>query len=75
MTINKEGYIGACSEDLLFSEKMGNINKDNIINIWNSEKFKNTRKELLNGNRQCMSTCKKCDYRGFTQESFLEFGI
>ncbi len=75
MTINKEGYIGACSEDLLFSEKMGNINKNNIINIWNSEKFKNTRKELLNGNRQCMSTCKKCDYRGFTQESFLDFGI
>ena len=72
ITINREGDFAVCSEDLLYEEKMGNIKKTKIIDIWLSEKYKKIRSELLNGNRKCLSTCSKCDYKGFTLEAFLE---
>ena len=75
ITINPRGKIALCSEDLLFSELMGDVNNESIKNIWMSKKYFEVRKDLLNGNRDCKSTCKKCDYRGFTMESFLDHGI
>ena len=75
ITVNPKGQIALCSEDLLFSEIMGDVNKESIKNIWMSDKYFQTREDLLNGNRDCKSTCKKCDYRGFTMESFLDHGI
>ena len=75
ITINPKGKIALCSEDLLFSEIMGDVNTESIKDIWMSEKYFEVRKKLLNGNRNCKSTCSKCDYRGFTMESFLDHGI
>ena len=72
ITINKDGHVALCSEDLLFQEKMGDINKTKIIDIWLSKKYKKIRYELMKGNRECLSTCSKCDYKGFTNEAFLE---
>ena len=72
ITINKDGDIGLCSEDLLYQEKMGNVKKTKIIDVWLSKKYKTIRNELLNGKRSCLSTCSKCDYKGFTLEAFLE---
>ena len=72
ITINPKGQIALCSEDLLFSEIMGDVNNENIKDIWMSKKYFEVRKNLLSGNRGCKSTCAKCDYRGFTMESFLD---
>ena len=72
MTINRNGDVATCSEDLLYEEKMGNILKSNIKDIWCSEKYIEIRKNLLDSNRNILSTCKKCDYSGFTQEAFIE---
>ena len=72
MTINRHGDVATCSEDLLYEEKMGNILNSSIKNIWCSEKYTKIRKNLLDSNRNFLSTCKKCDYCGFTQEAFIE---
>lgn len=75
ITINPKGQIALCSEDLLFSEIMGDLNNKSLRDIWMSEEYFNVREHLLRGNRNCKSTCNKCDYRGFTMESFVDHGI
>jgi len=75
ITINPKGKVALCSEDLLFSEVMGDVNIESIKNIWLSEKYYDVRKKLLSGDRKCKTTCNKCDYRGFTMESFIDYGL
>ena len=75
ITINKEGDVALCSEDLLYDEKMGNIKNNKIVDIWFSKKYKKVRNELLNGNRKYLTTCSKCDYKGYALEAFLENNI
>lgn len=43
---------------------MGNIKKESLVNIWQSEKFKKIRKSLLNNNRENLNLCKVCDFYG-----------
>jgi radical SAM protein with 4Fe4S-binding SPASM domain len=75
ITINPNGYVALCSEDLLFKEVIGDVKKDTIKDIWMSDKYFLVRDNLLQGNRDCKSTCSKCDYRGFTMESFLDHKV
>jgi len=72
LTIDPTGKIGLCSEDLNFSEVMGNLTDSTIWEIWNSPAYNKVRKELLSGNRKIKSTCEKCDYKGFTHEIVSE---
>ena len=75
MTISPEGVVGICSEDFFYSTNMGNVNKEKLLEIWNSEKYTRFRNELINGNRNVHDACSKCDYKGFTYEMFNEYGI
>ena len=70
MVISPEGYVTVCSEDFFYSIRMGDVNKQNIIDIWNSEKFNTFRTELIKGNRNFHNACSKCDYKGYTYETF-----
>lgn len=69
LNITTDGSVSMCCADMFFNEKMGNINENTIIEIWNSDKFNRIRYDLLKGNRKNMSTCAKCDYYGLPWET------
>jgi radical SAM protein with 4Fe4S-binding SPASM domain len=75
MTISPSGDVGVCSEDLLISSKMGNLQEETIATIWNSEKYKHYRSELILGRRSNLTPCSKCDYAGHSNESLNEAKI
>ena len=75
MTIAPNGIVGVCSEDLLFSSKMGDINHQTVTEIWQSKRYKKYRENLIVGKRDALIPCSKCDYGGYTLESLYEAGI
>jgi radical SAM protein with 4Fe4S-binding SPASM domain len=75
MTINPEGYVGVCSEDLLYLSKMGDVNKNKLLEIWYSDKYERFRRKLIQGDRGHHKACSNCDYKGFSFEIFCESGI
>lgn len=62
--ITTDGKVSKCCADLYFSETMGNINKHSLVEIWNGERFQMIRKLLLEGNRDAIKSCSKCDFYG-----------
>ncbi len=75
MTISPEGNVSVCSEDFGYNILMGSIVKSKIIEIWNSKKWNEFRKHLLEGERNYNSTCSLCDYRGYSYEILKENGV
>ena len=66
MTLSPSGNVAMCSDDVYYDEVMGNFKENKLIDIWTSEKYKKNRELLINKKRNLISTCKKCDYVGFT---------
>lgn len=61
--IDYNGDVLTCSHDWGKDMIMGNLNKNNIYEIWTGKKFSFARKKLLNSNRN-FSPCNVCDVRG-----------
>ncbi len=61
--ITTDGRVSKCCADLYFSEPMGNINQEKVLDIWYGEKFKAVRSKLFEGDRK-MRLCEECDYYG-----------
>jgi len=59
--VNWLGQSTLCFNDYSYEEVMGDINKESMIDIWKSKKYKRYRKELLKGNRGICPLCEKCD--------------
>ena len=68
LTIDPSGKVGICSEDVMFEETMGDVNKNSISEIWRSNEYVELRKQLHNGKRGYKSTCAACDYSGSSIE-------
>lgn len=62
--ITADGRVSKCCADFYFSDPMGNVNERSVIDIWTGEKFNNVRRSLLQGNRDAIESCKKCDFYG-----------
>ena len=62
--ITTDGRVSKCCADLYFSDPMGNVKDNRLLEIWNGEQFQKIRKLLLKGNRDAIETCSKCDYFG-----------
>nr|CRH08060.1 Protein of unknown function [Candidatus Magnetococcus massalia] len=75
MTINAKGEVGLCSDDVLFSTHMGNVNNNSLMEIWRSAEYNTIRRSLLKGDRSCKSACNACDNKGHTWEIFKELGV
>lgn len=71
LTVNPEGKVALCSNDLYVEESMGNVNEQSLISIWQSPAYQQVRQELLKGNRSIKSTCSKCDHRGYDLQEML----
>lgn len=57
------GEVLVCSHDWGKKLVVGNLKKENFIDIWNSQKFNLARKNLYRANRN-FSPCDKCDVTG-----------
>ncbi|PIK14030.1 aminotransferase class I/II-fold pyridoxal phosphate-dependent enzyme [Halobacteriovorax sp. JY17] len=60
-TVTYDGNVLPCFEDAYRTEILGNINEDNIIDIWNNHKFCTFRNDLKSGNREKYNICKNCN--------------
>ena len=58
--INWDGSVVPCCFDKNGHYEMGNINKENIENIWKNEKFTKFRYRLLT-NRKSIDMCRNCN--------------
>jgi len=59
--VNTYGKVVLCCNDYHSKEIMGDLNKESILDVWNSERFKVFRTELAKGNRDISKICKVCD--------------
>lgn len=69
LVIAYDGKVLLCYEDAERINVIGDVSKEKIINVWQSEKFKKARKELSVGNRKVHKPCKYCD-----NTSHIKFG-
>lgn len=61
MVVSLKGNVVACYEDYKQNHVMGNILEQDILDIWNNEKYVYFRNELKNGNRYKFEVCKTCN--------------
>ena len=61
MVIRPTGEVSLCCNDALGKYTLGNLNTQTISEVWNSEKYKAIREEMLKNGRSNLSLCSECD--------------
>jgi radical SAM protein with 4Fe4S-binding SPASM domain len=74
VTINPNGVVSLCSDDMLSASDMGNVGQQSLHDIWTSPAYDKVRRSLLNADRSCKAICNVCNSRGFSWEIFREMG-
>ena len=59
--IRPTGEISLCCNDALGKYTMGDLNTQTISEVWNSEKYKSVREEMLKNGRKNLILCNQCD--------------
>ncbi len=59
--IHWDGTIQKCCNDWTNTDIFGNIETDNILDVWKSKKFVELQQNLLKGNRACNKVCSTCN--------------
>ena len=72
MQINSDGSVIPCSIDWKAINKIGDVNKENLLSIWNGEKMKNIRINHLRGKRFDFSPCKSCSFNETSDNEFID---
>ena len=76
MTVNPAGFVAVCSDDVYFKTPMGNVNEQSLMDIWNSERWREMRLRLLDGQRGCYAnTCRDCDNQNPKLELMQAAGV
>lgn len=60
--ITYDGRLVLCCQDWKFEEEMGDLKQNTLEEIWNNEKYRQLRANLLARNRSGL--CSKCDFPG-----------
>lgn len=60
MAIYWDGKVGVCGCDYKRNPIMGDVTNENLVSIWNNDKFINFRKAQLMGNRKTILSCSDC---------------
>ena len=63
LLVDFDGGVLLCNHDWDKRLILGNVKETSILNIWNSEKYKEVRENLANANRN-HSPCNRCDANG-----------
>jgi len=60
MVVRPDGKVSLCCNDALGRVSLGDLAQDSVVDVWNSERYWNLRKSILNG-RKDLSLCRSCD--------------
>lgn len=58
--IRPDGKVSLCCNDALGQMTMGDVARDSLVDIWNSQYYEDIRRKLANGRHQ-IKICSKCD--------------
>ncbi len=58
--IRPDGKLSLCCNDALGTMSLGDLTKDKLIDIWNSDAYQELRKRVLDG-RGSLDLCRNCD--------------
>lgn len=61
MVINAEGRVALCCLDSELEEELGDVSKQTIKEVWNSEKLREIRKLHLENERNTVTACVGCN--------------
>lgn len=79
MVIASNGDVVACCRDLEHKTVLGNLFTEDLVSIWNGEKYQNLRKALVDRKPEVIKACKNCDLpydKGkFSIRHILKMGI
>jgi radical SAM protein with 4Fe4S-binding SPASM domain len=62
MQVNSDGSVIPCSIDWEAKNKIGNIESESLLSIWNSEEMRKIRIKHLQGKRFDFLPCKECTF-------------
>ena len=65
VTINPNGDVSICSDDVFFEQVMGNVSSQRLRDIWYSPAYSDLRRKLLDKDRTASGICSRCDNRGY----------
>jgi len=69
LSVNWDGKITACCADYDDVMLIGDINKETLLDAWNSKRMSGYRKVLAEGGHDKLPLCKDCyDYMGLSEE-------
>jgi|TARA_Y100000294_G_scaffold147749_1_gene143813 8-amino-3,8-dideoxy-alpha-D-manno-octulosonate transaminase len=72
LMIDYDGAVLLCNHDWHKKLILGNVKETSILDVWNSEKYKEVRGNLANANRN-QSPCNRCDANGMMMgEEFVD---
>jgi len=66
--LNYAGEVILCCSDVLWEMQLGNVNRNPIEEIWQNKEFSRIRNALLDGRRDKVGICKRCDFLGIKHE-------
>ena len=61
LVIRPTGEVSLCCNDALGKYTMGDLRTQSILEVWNSEKYKALRQEMINNKRRNLELCRDCD--------------
>lgn len=71
MVVNYDGKVTVCCNDYHRDVPMGDVKKQSLVEIWNSERFNAYRVALLAKDRD-VAMCRGCDYSGGSYPHMVE---
>lgn len=67
--ITWDGYVSPCCIDYLREYIMGNVFKENLLNIWNDKKYRKFRDDYMKGtNKKCNDECRFNKFRAYIED-------
>ena len=63
LVIRPTGKVSLCCNDALGKYTLGDVSKQSVIEVWNSEDYKKIRREMLLHGRKNLLLCRNCDTR------------
>ena len=63
LVIRPTGKVSLCCNDALGKYTLGDVSKQSVIELWNSEDYKKIRREMLLHGRKNLLLCTNCDTR------------
>lgn len=61
MVVRSDGHVSRCCNDALGKIDMGDVRKNTLLEIWESDEYKSVREKMLSGDRESIELCKDCD--------------